>query len=70
MKLHLYDFTSLFWTPSYSVHRWHNLLNEKPGTYRIVSENTALARMQGADYGDMHPTCVVDDYGQLVKVPA
>lgn len=55
----------------YGVYRWDEHLNTRPGTYRVVAGNVAL---QLAWMGDgmtyRNPTCVVDDFGSLVKVPA
>jgi hypothetical protein len=57
-------------TPQYTIFRWHKDICPTPGTYRVVAVNHALARMQGAEWEDIHPTCVVDDFGTLVRVAA
>lgn len=70
MKLSVYPGCADYWAPFYGVHRWDQHLNTRPGTYSIVAKNVDLAHMQGAPNGSVHMTCVVDDFGTLVRVPA
>ena len=62
-----------YWTPAYGVYRWSDLMVTRPGTYAVIAHSMALAlaRMGCEDsYAFSHPTCVVDDFGDLVKVPS
>ena len=58
-----------YFTDFFSVTRWGSLI-ERSGTYRVIAtmKVLAIAQMGSSDYA--HPTCVVDDFGDLVKVPA
>lgn len=58
-----------YFTPTYGVYRW-GILTTRPGTYRVVAMPQALAliRMTDARKDYDHPTCVVDDFGDLVPV--
>jgi hypothetical protein len=60
-----------FWTDDYGVYRWCKDFVTRPGTYRVVGllRVSDLMRMCARD-GIEWPTCVVDDFGSLVKVPA
>lgn len=60
-----------YWTPFYGVHRWDRLLSDKPGTYALVLMPEVLQLFRMAANGEVrHPTCVVDDFGTLVRVPS
>jgi hypothetical protein len=58
-----------YWTSAYGVWR-HDGVMCKPGRYAVVCSRVtlALARMQGVE--KPHVACVVDDFGDLVAVPA
>lgn len=58
-------------TPVYTVFRWSELMVDRPGTYRVIASRQALDLAWMGDAGSYrHPTCVVDDFGSLVAVPA
>ena len=59
-------------TPAYSVWRWNAHLVGRPGTYRVIANwfSLSLIRMGGGGDTYEHPTCVVDDFGSLVRVPS
>jgi hypothetical protein len=59
-----------FYTDSYGAHRWEPALITRPGTWRVVTMNLEFDRMRGIDNDVINMTCVVDDFGSLVKVPA
>lgn len=67
MKLLFSNSGDVFWTPFYGVYRWDRLMVTRPGTYAVITHNTELRHMQEPRCA--HPTCVVDDFGNLVKVP-
>lgn len=50
-----------------SVFRWANLLH-RDGMYGVICTNIELAHMQGVEPGCVHLDCVVDDFGNLVRV--
>lgn len=57
---------------AYSVYRWNGLMVDRPGTYRVIGSWASMefARMVVGAGNYEHPTCVVDDFGSLVAVPA
>ena len=63
MNMSLFAESANFWTPIYGIHRWGSLC-EKAGTYRLVWKYDFL------DFVKEHKSCVVDDFGDLVVVPA
>ena len=70
---HMYVMTfgaddDVVYMPSYSMHRWTKYLANKIGMWSLICKNNDLAYMQGADPGSVHPNCVVDDFGNLVRV--
>ena len=68
MKLLFDDSGEAFWTPCYGVYRWDKHMVTRPGTYAVVTHNSELRQMQ--EPRNAHPTCVVDDFGNLVRVAA
>ena len=70
------DATSdVFFTPLCGIYRWKESMVTRAGTYLVVwlgevYDCIMFARMKASDDGSIHPTCVVDDFGSLVKVPA
>lgn len=59
-----------FWTAAYGAHRWDKYLFGRHGTWLLVSKSTEFDFMRGMRYDAVHITCVVDDFGDLVRVPA
>lgn len=57
-----------FWTDSYGAFRWDTHLQGRPGTWYLVSTCPDFDYMRGLV--SAHITCVVDDFGNLVKVPS
>ena len=59
-------------TDAYSVYRWNDLMVDRRGTYRVIGgwASMEFARMACGSDNYEHPTCVVDDFGSLVRVPA
>ena len=59
-------------TNAYSIYRWNSLMVDRPGTYRVIGSwpSMEFARMAVSDGQYEHPTCVVDDFGSLVRVAA
>lgn len=57
------------------MHRWpHPIHQVRPGTYFVIATRAVLDLLNMADpnrflLGFMHPTAVVDDFGNLVGVP-
>jgi hypothetical protein len=68
MKLLFDDTGDAFWTQWYGIWRWDKRMVTRPGTYAVITHNAELRAMQEARCA--HPTCVVDDFGNLVKVEA
>ena len=66
MKIEFFDDAGYF-TPFYGVMR-HTALMCKPGFWSVISMCPQLAWMQGVQ--NAHMTCVVDDFGDLVRVPS
>lgn len=61
--------SSSFWTDGYGAFRWDDTLLSRPGTWFLVTKNLAFDFMRVGPY-DVNITCVVDDFGDLVRVPA
>lgn len=62
-----------YWNDICGVFRWDPVLCTRPGTYRVVAlahTFDLIVMGQKEIAGWDHPTCVVDDFGTLVKVPA
>jgi hypothetical protein len=57
-----------FYTPSYSAFRWGQWLPIRVGTWMLVCMNLEFDQMRGMKLDDVHITCVVDDFGNLVRV--
>lgn len=55
-----------------AIYRWYPALVLRAGTYRVIALNAAfdLMKFYNGGHSEEHPTCVVDDFGSLVKVPA
>ena len=73
MKIHYSQGGGSFWTDLYGVHRWDPSLVTRPGTYGLIFNAVVLqlARMSvDKNCWVTHPTCVVDDFGSLVRVAA
>jgi hypothetical protein len=60
-----------FWTASYGAFRWHEStsMHDKPGTWILISAGLEFDRFRDLK-GKFHVTCVVDDFGNLVRVAA
>lgn len=60
-----------FWTDSYGAFRWNKCpsMHDKPGTWMLVSMGLEFDRFRDLK-GEFHVTCVVDDFGDLVRVAA
>lgn len=52
-----------------SIWSWYELMAPM-WRYIVICPHLELARMQGVSPGQVHPICVIDDFGNLVKVPA
>lgn len=69
-------FEDRIWTDVCSIQRWPDAIyRSRPGTYTVISTHSVLellklASRNGTYGGYMHPTAVVDDFGDLVGVPA
>jgi len=66
----LYDINGgIFWVGNngdyWAIYRWGSLA-EKPGTYRAIMPRYLSELLDWPT----HPTCVVDDFGNLVRVPS
>jgi hypothetical protein len=59
-----------FFTPFYGAFRWHSHLCYRPGTWALIGFNLEFDRMRGIENDSIHITCVVDDFGNLVRVPS
>ena len=70
MKLTFSSSGEVMWTPWYGVYRWDRHMVSRPGTYAVIVTNGELSTMQDVQPGRRHPTCVVDDFGSLVRVAA
>jgi len=57
-----------FFTDTYGAFRWDRNLCSRPGTWYLVSLNNDFDRMRGVGFCDVNITCVVDDFGNLVRV--
>lgn len=55
-----------FWKAGYGAYRWDKTLYSRPGTWFLVSLNYEFDYLRGVK--SLHVTCVVDDFGNLVKV--
>ena len=47
--------------------RWNESLVSERGTWAVLATNLDLARMQNVTPGNAHITCIVDDFGNLVR---
>ena len=61
---------AMFWTEGYGAFRWDAILTTRPGTWYLVTLNLAFDQLRGVHNDDRNITCVVDDFGNLVRVPA
>ena len=60
---------SAIWGCSMSIYQWDTMMFKKnPANYFVLCINTELARMQGVEPIDVHVECIVDDFGNLVRV--
>ena len=51
------------------VYQWDkSCVGKLSGNYFVVSMNYELAYMQGVKPGCVHVECIVDDFGNLVRV--
>ena len=66
MKNHYHD---SFFTDAYGAFRWDRNIGSRIGTWFLVSFSLEFDRMRGL-ISEPHITCVVDDFGNLVKVPS
>lgn len=59
-----------FFTPFYGAFRWHEQLCGRVGMWALVGFNLEFDQMRGIKPDSVHIECVVDDFGNLVRVPA
>lgn len=59
-----------FWTKYYGAHRWSDSFAcfMRPGTWYLISLTTAWDHFRGVPVDRVMATCVVDDFGNLVRV--
>lgn len=53
------------------IYRWYASFLNRPGTYRVVALSPAYEYMKftgATKHVEPHPTCVVDDFGNLVRI--
>ena len=55
-----------FHTADYGAYRWDPLMVEKPGTWILISTSCSFDHFRGVQRP--HVSCVVDDFGDLVRV--
>lgn len=55
-----------FYTAEYGAYRWDKHMVEKPGTWILISRACWFDHFRG--FQRPHVTCVVDDFGDLVRV--
>lgn len=63
-----HSLAGIFWTDAYGAYRWDSILAQKTGLWELISLNVDFDYMRGIDPGKVHTSCVVDDFGNLVKV--
>lgn len=56
-----------FYTAEYSAFRWDQRMVERVGTWILISKSCFFDHFRGMQRA--HVTCVVDDFGDLVRVP-
>ena len=59
---------SAFYTRSYGAFRWDAHLAGGQGQWFLVTMNYEFDRLRGVDPYGANIACVVDDFGNLVKV--
>ena len=68
MKTIIHQSADAFWTAAYGAFRWHPQLKAVKAQWFLVSSVLEFDRMRGLL--NSHIECVVDDFGNLVGVPA
>ena len=52
-----------------SIYQWDDFQNMgKLGQYQVICPNLELMKMQGLDHTNWIMTCIMDDFGNLVRV--
>ena len=59
---------AMFWTKAYGAFRWHSHLYADKAPWYLVTFNSEFDRMRGVD--QVNIPCTVDNFGNLVRVPA
>jgi hypothetical protein len=53
-----------------AIYQWDDYQNEgKMGLYVVIATNVELMKMQGLHHKNWIMTCIVDDFGNLVRKP-
>ncbi len=60
------DDPACFWTGTYGAFRWSEHLQAANGQWLLVTLNLAFDRMRGVSAPNIE--CVVDDFGDLVRI--
>ena len=67
---HVTSYGDSFFTDFYGAFRWDFRVPGASKNWYLVGLNTEFDRMRGIQNSDIHITCVVDDFGNLVRVEA
>ena len=57
-----------FFTRAYGAFRWDTHLKASADKWYLVTMNYEFDKLRGLGVGDTNIACVVDDFGNLVKV--
>jgi len=61
---------STFYTSGYGAYRWDTYLYSRAAPWFLVTKNVDFDFMRIESGGTINIACAVDDFGNLVRVPA